>query len=187
MENDIFEKILTYGYVIVFLYSLGGGFVALLAASILASIGKLDIYQVFIAAFTGNLIGDTLIFYFSRNNKKDILSYLKKYKKEVALSHLLLKKYGYLVIIVQKYIQGVRTLIPVIIGMSNYSFKKFTFFNIVGAFLWTLIFSILGLLLGQAAKPFIFLLAEKPWLMIFIGLFFILTSYIIIKLIIKRR
>ena len=33
----------TYGYLVVFLYSLGGGMVAIIAAGVLAHLGKMDI------------------------------------------------------------------------------------------------------------------------------------------------
>ena len=43
MMQDIINSISTYGYVVLFFYSLGGGMVALIAAGILSFAGKMDI------------------------------------------------------------------------------------------------------------------------------------------------
>ncbi|MGD0961950.1 MAG: DedA family protein, partial [Methylomonas sp.] len=52
---------------------------------------------------------------------------------------LLLKKYGWLIIVVQRYMYGFRTIIPMSIGISNYSAKKFAAINLVSAWLWAAI------------------------------------------------
>jgi len=41
--QEMLTSLSTYGYVIVFLYSLGGGMVAIIAAGVLAHLGKMDI------------------------------------------------------------------------------------------------------------------------------------------------
>ena len=58
----------TYGYVIVFLYSLGGGMVAIIAAGVLAHLGKMDITVSIVLAAVANAIVDKLPFYVSRYN-----------------------------------------------------------------------------------------------------------------------
>jgi len=84
--NDIFTSLSTYGYIILFLYSFGGGFFALVAAGILSYAGKMDITISIIVAFTANFIGDLTLFYIARYNKSIVMPYIKKHRRKLALS-----------------------------------------------------------------------------------------------------
>ena len=128
MEN-INEYLATYGYIFLFFYSLGGGFFAVIAGSVLAYAGKMDIMIVFLVSVSSNFIGDIILFYMGRYNKKDILVYVKKHKRKVAYSVALVKKYGTMTIFIQKFVYGIKTIIPIAIGFSKYNFTKFIFYN----------------------------------------------------------
>lgn len=92
--EDIINSLSTYGYIILFLYSLGGGMVAIIAAGILSYAGKMDLSTSIAVAFVANALGDSMLFYMSRYNKAQVMPYLKKHKRKLALSHLLMKKHG---------------------------------------------------------------------------------------------
>ena len=50
--QETIDLIVKYGYIILFLYSLGGGFVALVGASVLSYAGKMDLtISIFVAVF----------------------------------------------------------------------------------------------------------------------------------------
>ena len=85
MMQDIINSISTYGYVVLFFYSLGGGMVALIAAGILSFAGKMDITLSIIVAAVANTIGDTLIFYVARFNKSSLYALCKKSQKKACL------------------------------------------------------------------------------------------------------
>lgn len=137
--NDIINSLATYGYIILFLYSLGGGMVAIIAAGILSYSGKMDLSLSIFIAFVANAIGDSLLFYMSRYNKSQMMPYLKKHRRKLALSHLLMKRYGDRIIFFQKFIYGIKTLIPIAIGFTKYSFTKFNILNIISAAIWALL------------------------------------------------
>jgi len=52
---------------------------------------------------------------------------------------LLLKKYGWPIIFMQRYMYGLRTVIPMSIGITKYSAKKFALINLVSAWVWAAI------------------------------------------------
>lgn len=147
--ESLFTNLENYGYLFLALYSFGGGFLALLVAGSLASLGKLDIYTVLFISFLFNFIGDNVLFYFGRYQKKEILPYFKKHKRKLALSHLLMKKHGYKIIFIQKFVYGIKTLIPVSIGLTKYNFSKFMVFNFLATIPWTLFFGIGSYLSGN--------------------------------------
>ena len=139
--EDIINSISQYGYIIIALYSFGGGFFAIVGGAILASMGKLDIFLVIAIAGTSNMVGDLFLFYFGKYNKKDVLEYpfFIKHRRKVAYSKLMIKKYEIFTIFIQKYIYGVKTIIPILLGIVNYNFSKFAILNIVASFVWAVV------------------------------------------------
>lgn len=161
--EDMLSNIATYGYIGVFLYSLGGGFVALMAASVLSYMGKMDLATSMAIAFIANAIGGNLLFYLARNQKKEMHLYLKKQRRKLAFAHILMKKYGSWIILIQKFIYGLKTLIPIAIGLTKYDVKKFTIFNIFAALVWSLSVGFASYYFGHALENLYKLIIAKPY------------------------
>lgn len=138
--EDIITSISTYGYIIIALYSFGGGFVAIVGGAILASMGELDISLVIIIAGVSNMLGDMFLFYIGKYHKKDLAKYpfFIKHRRKMAYSKILIKKYDTFTIFLQKYVYGVKTLIPIILGLTNYNFSKFAILNVFASILWAI-------------------------------------------------
>lgn len=162
--NDLFNSLSTYGYIILFLYSFGGGFFALVAAGILSYAGKMDITISITVAFIANFIGDTVLFYIARYNKSVIMPYIKKHRRKLALSSVMMKKYGDKIIFFQKFIYGVKTLVPIAIGFTRYDFKKFTVYNLISAFIWALVFGLGSFYAGEYLMKTVLFLKENIWI-----------------------
>jgi len=136
-------------YLILFLYSFGGGFVGLVIAGVLSYSGDLNIVVTMIVAGTSNFIGDQFLFYMARTNKIYAKDTMKKYGRKVALAHLLMRKYGSPVVFIQKYIYGIKTLIPLAMGLTKYSFKKFTIYNVLATTIWAIVIGYGSYMLGE--------------------------------------
>jgi membrane protein DedA with SNARE-associated domain len=136
--EDIISSISTYGYVIIFFYSFGGGFFALMGGAILASMGELNIAYVVLLAGISNMLGDLFLFYIGKYHKREVSKYqfFIKHRRKMAYSKVLIKKYATLAIFIQKYIYGVKTIIPVILGISNYNFLKFATLNLFSSIIF---------------------------------------------------
>jgi len=154
----------TYGYIVLFLYSLGGGFVALLGAGVLSFMGKMDLSLSIAIAFTANFIGDSLMFYMSRYHKKEMMEYFKKHRRKLAFSHLLLKRRGSWIIVIKKFIYGLKTLVPLAVGLTKYDFWKFSLYNAIGALIWAVVVGGLSYLFGGALIEGYKTVADKPYL-----------------------
>ena len=76
--QETIDLIVKYGYVILFLYSLGGGFVALVGAALLSYAGKMDLIASIAVAIVANFVGDLLLFYLARYQKQGMMPYLSK-------------------------------------------------------------------------------------------------------------
>jgi membrane protein DedA with SNARE-associated domain len=51
----------------------------------------------------------------------------------------LLKKYGWTIIFAQRYMYGLRTVIPMSIGITKYPGKQFAIINLLSAWVWAAI------------------------------------------------
>lgn len=162
--DDMLNNLSTYGYIVLFLYSLGGGFVALLGAGVLSFMGKMDLSLSITIAMIANFIGDTLLLYMSRYHKREMMEYFKKHRRKLAFSHLLLKKRGAWIIVVKKFIYGLKTLVPLAIGLTKYDFWKFSLYNAIGAFIWAMVVGGGAYLFGGALIEGYKLIANKPYL-----------------------
>lgn len=138
-----------WGYIALFLYTFGGGFVGLAIAGALSYAGDLNIYICVIVATIANFVGSEFLFFLARKNKTYAKDIMKKYGRKVALTHLIMKKYGSFVIFIQKYIYGVKTLVPLAIGLTKYSIIKFTIFNAFASFIWACIIGYLSFVAGK--------------------------------------
>lgn len=162
--EDMLSNLVTYGYIGLFLYSLGGGFVALMAAAVLASQGKMDLGIVMVVAFIANFVGDTLLFYMARYHKIDMMNYLRKHRRKLALSHILMKRHGFWVIYMQKFVYGIKTLIPMAIGITKYPFGKFTINNFFATIVWTFVIGFGSYLAGNVLMSGYEIIADRPYL-----------------------
>ncbi len=147
--QEMLNSLSAYGYIILFFYTLGGGMVAIIAAGLLSYAGKLDLTTCIVIAAISNFIGDSILFYLGRYNKQAILPYFKSHKRKLALAQILFKKYGDKIIFIKKYIYGLKTLVPLAIGLTKYSMKKFSIINAICSILWAVSLGLLSYLAGD--------------------------------------
>jgi len=174
------DLIRDWGYIVLFLYSFGGGFVALVVAGILAYSGDLNIFYVLIVAGIANFIGDQFLFTMARKNKAQAKEMMKKHQRKIAMAHLLMRKYGSSVIFIQKYIYGIKTLIPLAMGLTKYDMKKFLFYNIFATIAWTLIIGISSYMLGELVYKY--LDEFKTYAIVFVVVILVAVTYTFRKL-----
>ena len=174
------ELIKDWGYIVLFLYSFGGGFLALAVAGVLSYAGDLNIYITLLVAGSANFIGDQFLFLLARNNKAQAKSMMGKHQRKIALAHLKMRKYGSIVVFLQKYIYGIKTLIPLAMGLTKYDAKKFIFFNILATITWTLIIGITAYMLGELVYTYTD--QFKTYGIVFVIVFLLILSYYFKKL-----
>ncbi|MFA5216108.1 DedA family protein [Sulfuricurvum sp.] len=162
--DDMLNNLATYGYLVVFIYSLGGGMLALIGAGVLSFMGKMDLSLSISIAFVANFIGDTLLFYMSRYHKAEMLEYVRKHRRKIAFSNMLFKRRGAWIIILKKFIYGLKTLVPLTIGLTKYDFWKFSGYNALGAFVWAIVVGGGSFFFGAALIEGYKLISDKPYL-----------------------
>ncbi len=139
MEDLFVGWLKEYGYIILFLLSILEGEIGLVMAGILSHTGDMQYFLSVFVAGLGGFAGDQFYFYIGRFNKGLIQRKLHNQRLKFAIAHLLLKKYGWPIIFIQRYLYGLRTVIPMSIGITKYSSKKFALINLISAWVWAAI------------------------------------------------
>ena len=127
----------------------------LIGAGILSSMGKMDITLSIVIATTTNFIGDNVLFYLAQTNKREVQKYLTKHKRKIAYTNLLMRRYGWLVVFLQKYVYGVKTLVPIVMGLTKYDIRKFTLLNVPASILWGLVVGLVSFYFSEAVRGWI--------------------------------
>lgn len=135
-SNKFIYLMKEYGYVILFSWSILEGESGLVMAGLLCSTGDMNLYIAIFVAGLGGFVGDQIYFYIGRYNKSFVHTKFKGQRRKFALAHLLLKKYGWPIIFAQRYMYGMRTVIPISIGLTRYDAKTFAFINLISAWCW---------------------------------------------------
>lgn len=149
MEEYFVELLKEYGYIILFIWSIMEGELGLIMAGIMSHTGDMNVGMAIFVAGLGGFAGDQIYFYIGRLNKGFIQRKLHKQRRKFAIAHVLLKKYGWPIIFVQRYLYGLRTVIPMSIGITKYSARKFAIINLISAWVWAAITIIPAYLLGR--------------------------------------
>ncbi len=136
MEERLLHLLQEYGYIVLFFWSILEGELGLIMAGIMSHTGHMNVgLSIFIAGL-GGFTGDQIYFYIGRYSKRYIHKKMHKHRRKFAVAHLLLKKYGWPLIFIQRYLYGLRTVIPMSIGLTRYSAGKFAFINLLSAWVW---------------------------------------------------
>ncbi|AZI25087.1 MAG: DedA family protein [Pedobacter agri] len=134
-------------------FFLPGDYLLFLAGMFVAT-GKLDVNiavllaGLCIAAISGNFTG----YWFGRRTgpllytRKDSFFFKKKYLKAAEAYY---NKQGAFALIMGRFVPIVRTFAPIFAGVVKLDFKRFAFYNVVGAILWICSLTLLGYFLGR--------------------------------------
>ncbi|MGB5866821.1 MAG: DedA family protein [Arcobacteraceae bacterium] len=139
ITNKFIYLMKAYGYIILFAWSILEGEMGLIMAGLLSHTGDMWLPAAIFVAGLGGFAGDQIYFYIGRYNKSYVYKKFKGQRRKFALAHLLLKKYGWPIIFAQRYMYGMRTIIPISIGLTRYSAKLFAFINLLSAWCWAAI------------------------------------------------
>jgi len=149
MEEILVSLIKEYGYPILFIWSIAEGEFGLVMAGLLSHTGDMNLFLSIFVGALGGFVGDQIYFYIGRYNRKYTLDFFRDHRRKVALAHLLLRKYGWPIIFIQRYLYGLRTIIPMAIGTTKYDNKQFAIINFASAIVWASITILLAWFFGE--------------------------------------
>ena len=119
----------------------------LFAAGGIAALGGMDIHLMVMLLFAAAILGDALNFtvgkYFGGRlfTNPDSKIFRREYLDK---THRFYEKHGGKTIIIARFVPIVRTFAPFVAGMGKMHYAKFIRYNIIGGFLWVILFSYAG-------------------------------------------
>jgi len=161
----------------------------LVAASVYAGTGRLSIVGVgviaVLAAVAGNCIGYAIGFFGGH-------ALVLRYGKYVFLTSERLEKAerffarrGGLVVVVGRFIEGLRQTVGIIAGTAEMPLKRFMIFNVLGAVLWVAVWAPVGYLAGNHIGT-IYATATRYSLYLLIALL-LLLAILIVRAVWRRK
>ncbi|MCR9289082.1 MAG: VTT domain-containing protein [Bacteroidetes bacterium] len=121
----------------------------LLTVGVISATGSLNILWLTPLLIIAAILGNVVNFFVGRYIGERIMKTKNKYfHKYINNSHDFFEKHGDMAVMVSRFFPIVRTYVPFVAGLSAMSFKLFNKFNLIGAILWVLIFTVGGYFIG---------------------------------------
>jgi membrane protein DedA with SNARE-associated domain len=144
------KKILLY--LAVYLGCFFEGETSLVTSAFAAHRGYLEIFIVMIVALAATQSWDWLWFTIGRKKGKLFIEKKPKLNQKVMKIDLLLEKNPVPVLLGYRFLFGFRTAVPLVIGMSSITKRRFLTFSIINTILWDILFSSVGYFFGAFLK-----------------------------------
>ena len=162
MEHFI-EWVQNWGYVAVFLGSLVEGESVILTATFLAYNGYLSLPKIMVVAFIGTFLAEQSCYAIGRYYGAALFDKFPKIKPKAEKAFVLLKKWDVWFILTCRFIYGIRTISPIVIGAAGIPPKRYLPLNLLAALIWVVISCVGGYMLGGAVEKILHNLHEYKY------------------------
>jgi membrane protein DedA with SNARE-associated domain len=105
-----------------------------------------------LAAFVGSVAGDQVWFLVGKRAGRAAIDRRPRWKRHAERVEKWLARYGTAFVVGFRFIYGLRTVSPLLLGASGYSQRRFAWWNAVGAGVWATSFAALGWGLGAGLR-----------------------------------
>ncbi len=146
------ELVAQYGYLAVLIGTMLEGETILVLGAVAAKLGYLKIELVVLVAWIGSFIGDQAYFWVGRLYGIRLLARWPSWRMRVHRATRLLEKYDTWFILGFRFVYGIRSISPFVIGMSRIPAWRFMLLNLIAAFMWASVLGGISFLLGAVMK-----------------------------------
>ena len=146
------ELIAKYGYLAVLIGTMLEGETILVLGAISAKLGYLKIELVILAAFVGSFVGDQIDFWIGRKYGHTLLARWPSWRMRMSRATRLLERYDTWFILGFRFVYGMRSISPFVIGMSRVAAWRFMLLNMIAAFVWAIVIGGVSFMLGAVMK-----------------------------------
>lgn len=135
------------------------GETTLIAAALYAGLGQLNIFGVVAVGFAGAVIGDNIGYAIGHFGGHPLIERYGKYvfltPARFAKAEAFFNRRGGWIVLVARFIEGLRQANGIIAGASTMRWPTFLIFNIIGAALWVTVWSLVGYFGGSHIQTFL--------------------------------
>lgn len=175
MVEYILQLLIDYKYWIVIGGALIEGEIVLLIAGMAAYHGHLSLYMVMLISFLGAIFHDHTLFFVGKYFGKRLFTRFPKIRKKSDRVFRLFHKYQNIFILGFRFVYGIRTITPIIIGTSDISPKVYSILTLIAGVIWAIIISYLGYAFAAVIEEVIeYFQRYQKYLAMGIGVFIVL-------------
>ena len=122
----------------------------LFVAGAMAGVGYLNIEILLVALFAAAVLGDTVNYWIGNTTGTKLLekNYSLVRREHLEKTQEYFTKYGGVTIAIARFIPFIRTFAPFLAGVGKMSYRWFLTYNVIGANLWILGFTLAGYFFG---------------------------------------
>lgn len=149
----------------------------LFAAGAFAALGSFNVMLLFLLLFVAAVLGDAVNYWIGRTIGPRTFEQNVRFLKR---SHLektqkFYEKHGGKTIVLARFVPIVRTFAPFVAGLGTMEYRRFAFYNVFGAFIWTSLFIFGGYFFGNL--PFV----KTNFEIVILGIIFISVLPMVIE------
>lgn len=149
------EFISTYGYAAIGVGTFFEGETILVLGGFASHGGYLKLPLVILSAFIGTFFGDQLYFYIGRLKGKQALENWPYWKARSEKVLTILEQHQVWLLLGFRFLYGLRTVTPFVIGASNIPYYRYLILNFIGASVWAIAVGVLGYFFGNTVDVLI--------------------------------
>ena len=126
----------------------------LVSAGLLVATSRLDInvYLLGLILTVASIAGNSLGYYIGKATGPRLFSRedsLLFNKKHLVRAHEFYERHGGKTIVIARFMPIIRTFVPVVAGMAQMEYRRYTIYNVLGGFLWIWALLFIGYFLGR--------------------------------------
>jgi membrane-associated protein len=152
------------------------------AASTLAANGELDLGLVMLAGALGAIVGDSTLYWIARGSRRRVEPQIQKAEQneKVAAALEFMGSSAAMLIILGRYVPGLRFVVNATMGLSQYPYRRFLLWSAIGGAAWAAYTCGLAYLVATA-------LANFPLASVVISGLITTAAIAVIFIVVKRR
>ena len=166
------------------------GETVLILGAVYAGTGRLNIVLVALLAFCGAMLGDNVGFAIGHFGGRRLALRYGRYvfltPERLDRATLFFDRHGGKVIVIARFVEGLRQLNGIIAGMTGMRWRRFLVFNAIGAALWVGVWTTLGYVSGSHIDT-IYAAAARYSTYLLAALVLLVAGYVARRLIRRRR
>jgi len=183
MDTHILSLLTMYQLPAIFFGAFFFGETVIITAAFLAGQGIWSVYTVFILAFFGTIISDSLWFLFGQSILHVITRWKRGRKKvhELEKEEVPLKKHTpFFVLLFIKFLYGTRILTIIYLSSRKMSFWLFTLFNAIGTTIWLIVMISIGWGAAKGTSQFSPLLQKTEYALSVLAVTLIAAHFLVV-------
>lgn len=182
MTIDLAPWIAAYGYPATLVGALFEGETVLVLSGLFAHRGVLDLWWLMALGAIGGASGDIVYFALGRRYGEALLARFPKYATAADRVQAMIRRHPALSIFGIRFLYGLRTVGPVVIGSSAVPWPRFLLLNALGALVWSACWVGAGYVLGEAAQRLLGRVMHVEREMVFVALAVAVIATIVLRL-----